>query len=151
MSFSAEREEVSRGARTAILIPELAAASRSADRRDRDARMEEAEGLALAINASVPDWFYEGDAVYNETVHTQQGRGRIPFFLNQYKSLWKANINYSWMKLRNGSLKDYVPNHYPLGYLLVLHGTVFIAAITVASFVNRQDAIDHWHGAHEDL
>ena len=80
------------------------------------------EGLAVAINASVPDWFYEGDAVYNETVHTQQGRGRIPFFTNQYKSLWLDKKNYSWMKLRNGSLKDYVPNHYPLGYLLVNYG-----------------------------
>jgi len=80
------------------------------------------EGLALAINASVPDWFYEGDAVYNETVHTQQGRGRIPFFTNQYQALWLAKKNYSWMKLRNGSLKDYVPNHYPLGYLLVNYG-----------------------------
>jgi putative solute:sodium symporter small subunit len=40
---------------------------------------------------------------------------------------------------------------FPLGYFLVLHGTIFIGAITVASFVNRQDAIDHWHGAHEDL
>ena len=80
------------------------------------------EGLALAINASVPDWFYEGDAVYNETVYTGQGRGRIPFFLNEYKSLWLANKNYSWMKLRNGSLKNFVPNHYPLGYLLVNYG-----------------------------
>lgn len=80
------------------------------------------EGLALAINASVPDWFYEGDAVYNETVHTQQGRGRLPFFTNQYKSLWQEDKKYSWMKLRNGSLKDYVPNHYPLGYLLVNYG-----------------------------
>jgi GTPase len=53
LSFSAEREEVTRGAGTAILIPELAAASRSADRRDRDARMEEAEGLALAIGLDV--------------------------------------------------------------------------------------------------
>src|SRR5260221_5939575 len=26
------------------------------------------------------------------------------------------------MKLRNGSLKDYVPNHYYLGYLLVNYG-----------------------------
>jgi hypothetical protein len=26
------------------------------------------------------------------------------------------------MKLRNGSLKDYVPNHYDLGYLLVNYG-----------------------------
>jgi hypothetical protein len=46
------------------------------------------DGLSLAINAAVPDWFYEGDAVYNETVHSKQGRGRIPFFTNQYKSLW---------------------------------------------------------------
>ena len=80
------------------------------------------EGLALAINAAIPDWFYEGDAVYNETVHSGQGRGRIPFFTNQYKSLWVDKKNYSWMKLRNGSLKDYVPNHYPLGYLLVNYG-----------------------------
>jgi hypothetical protein len=26
-----------------------------------------------------------------------------------------------------------------------------IAFITVAVFINRQDAIDHWHGAHEDF
>jgi len=80
------------------------------------------EGLSVAINASIPDWFYEGDAVYNETTHSEQGRGRIPFFTNQYPSLWLAKKNYSWMKLRNNSLKDYVPNHYALGYLLVNYG-----------------------------
>ena len=79
-------------------------------------------GWLVGINAAVPDWFYEGDAVYNETVTTNQGRGRIPNFLNDYKSLWLYNKNYSWMKLRNGSLKDYVPSHYPLGYLLVNYG-----------------------------
>lgn len=40
---------------------------------------------------------------------------------------------------------------FPLGYFLALHGLILIAIVTVASFVNRQDAIDHWHGAHEDL
>lgn len=80
------------------------------------------EGLSVAINASVPDWFYEGDAVYNETVLSKQGRGRLPFFLNTYPSLWQANKKYPWMKLRNGSLKDYVPSHYHLGYLLVNYG-----------------------------
>ncbi|TMI80992.1 MAG: hypothetical protein E6H10_12655 [Bacteroidetes bacterium] len=80
------------------------------------------EGLLVANNAAVPDWFFEGDAVYNETITTNQGRGRLPFFLNEYKSLWLANKNYKWMKLRNGSLKDYVPNHYPLGYLMVNYG-----------------------------
>ncbi|MBL7730530.1 MAG: hypothetical protein JNM88_05080 [Chitinophagaceae bacterium] len=80
------------------------------------------EGFAVAINASVPNWFYEGDAVHNETVLTNQGRGRLPQFLNAYPSLWQAGKKYSWMKLRNGSLKDYVPNHYNLGYLLVNYG-----------------------------
>lgn len=80
------------------------------------------EGYSVAINASVPDWFYEGDAVYNETWLSQQGRGRLPLFLNAYPALWKGNKKYSWMKLRNGSLKDYVPTHYHLGYLLVQYG-----------------------------
>jgi hypothetical protein len=80
------------------------------------------EGLVVATGGAIPDWFYEGDAVYNETITTNQGRGRLPLFLNQYKSLWLAGKNYSWMKLRNGSLKDYVPDHYPLGYLMVNYG-----------------------------
>jgi hypothetical protein len=80
------------------------------------------EGLLVAVSAAVPNWFFEGDAVYNETVTTNQGRGRIPFFLNQYKSLWQYDKNYGWMKLRNNSMKDYVPDHYPLGYLLVNYG-----------------------------
>ena len=38
-------------------------------------------GQALANAASVPDWFFEGDAVYNETMLSEQGRGRLPLFL----------------------------------------------------------------------
>lgn len=79
-------------------------------------------GLALAIFAAIPDWFYEGDAIYHETVLTQQGRGRLPNFINEFPALWNAHKNYSWMKLRNGSLKHYVPDHYSLGYLLVNYG-----------------------------
>ena len=88
------------------------------------------EGYALAINASIPDWFYEGDAVYNETFLTKQGRGRFPLFLNAFPSLWQAGYHYSWMKLRNGSLKDYVPTHYYLGYLLVNYGSQNMALIS---------------------
>jgi hypothetical protein len=80
------------------------------------------EGRALANAIAIPDWFFEGDAVYAETVYTPQGRGRTPWFFNGFTSLWKEGRNYSWMKLRNGSLKDQVPNHYPLGYLLVNYG-----------------------------
>jgi len=80
------------------------------------------EGQALANGASIPNWFFEGDAVFNETIVSHQGRGRLPYFHNAYRSLWKSGKNYSWMKLRNGSLKDYVPDHYALGYLLVAYG-----------------------------
>ena len=76
----------------------------------------------MANNAAIPNWFYEGDAVYNETNLSHQGRGHLPAFFDDYRSLWKAGKNYSWMKLRNGSLKDFVPDHYALGYLLVAYG-----------------------------
>jgi len=79
-------------------------------------------GQALANALSIPNWFWEGDAVYQETLISRQGRGRLPYFFNGYRSLWAGNKTYSWMKLRNGSLRDYVPDHYPLGYMLVAYG-----------------------------
>lgn len=80
------------------------------------------EGQALANALVIPDWFFEGDAVYNETNVSWQGRGRMPFFFNDYRSLWMAGKNYSWMKLRNGSYRDFVPDHYRLGYMLAAYG-----------------------------
>jgi hypothetical protein len=80
------------------------------------------DGYSLATAASIPDWFFEGDAVHYETILSGQGRGRIPQFLNEYPALWQDQKKYSWMKLRNGSMKDYVPSHYHLGYLLVNYG-----------------------------
>lgn len=79
-------------------------------------------GQAVLSTLTVPNWFYEGDAVFNETLVSQQGRGRLPFYFNGYRALWSANKNYSWMKLRNGSYQDFVPDHYPLGYMLVAYG-----------------------------
>ena len=80
------------------------------------------QAQALANAASVPNWFFEGDAIYAETNFSRQGRGSLPAFYNDYRSLWQQELNYSWMKLRNGSLKDQVPDHYALGYLLVAYG-----------------------------
>jgi len=79
-------------------------------------------GLSFANNTAIPNWFWEGDAVFQETYVSEQGRGRMPFFFNGYRSVWAAKKNYSWMKLRNGSLRDYIPNHYQLGYLLTAYG-----------------------------
>lgn len=80
------------------------------------------QGQALANSMSVPDWFFEGDAVWTETVMSQQGRGRLPATYNAFKSLHFANRNYSFMRLRNGSFRRLIPNHYDLGYLLVAYG-----------------------------
>ncbi|KYP14009.1 hypothetical protein [Flavihumibacter sp. CACIAM 22H1] len=80
------------------------------------------QGQALANALTIPDWFFEGDAVYQETLLSRQGRGRMPSFYNGYRSVWEAGKNYSYQKLRNGSYRDYVPNHYQLGYLLVKQG-----------------------------
>ncbi|HWB90482.1 MAG TPA: hypothetical protein VG605_01465, partial [Puia sp.] len=79
-------------------------------------------GQAFANSLAVPNWFWEGDAVYQETLISEQGRGRLPFFFNGYRSLWAGGKRYSWMKLRNGSLIDYVPDWYPLGFMLVAYG-----------------------------
>ncbi len=79
-------------------------------------------GQALGAALAVPDWLFEGDAVYNETLVTRQGRGRLPGFYNNFRILWAADKNYSYMKLRNGSYLDIIPNHYPLGYMLVAYG-----------------------------
>lgn len=80
------------------------------------------DGFALSINAAIPDWFFEGDAVYQETNLSKQGRGRLPLFMNEFPALWQAGKKYSWMKLRNGSFKDFVPNHYNLGYAMIKYG-----------------------------
>jgi hypothetical protein len=79
-------------------------------------------GQSFGNEIATPNWFFEGDAVFNETYVTNQGRGRLPYFFNSYRALWAAGKNYSYMKLRNGSYKDYVPDHYPLGYMLVSYG-----------------------------
>lgn len=79
-------------------------------------------GQLLGNSLAVPDYFYEGDAVFNETLVSKQGRGRLPYFFNGFRGMWEAGKNYSWMKLRNGSYVDYVPDWYPLGYMMTAYG-----------------------------
>lgn len=80
------------------------------------------DGQALANSAAIPNWFFEGDAVYQETGITGLGRGRLPDFYAPFRSIWEGERNFSYMKLRNGSFKHLTPDHYTLGYLLVSYG-----------------------------
>ena len=80
------------------------------------------EGQLLANGIAVPDYFFEGDAVWQESLVSSFGRGSLPSFYNAYKALWLAEKKYSWMKLRNGSYKDFIPDHYALGYKMTAYG-----------------------------
>lgn len=73
-------------------------------------------GLATA------NWLREGDAVYAETKWTEQGRGRLSRFTLPFRDRIRNEKPWSYYVLRNGSYKQYTPDHYPLGYLMVQYG-----------------------------
>jgi len=79
-------------------------------------------GQALGNELAIPNWFFEGDAVFNETHVSEQGRGRLPYFFNGFRALWADGRDYSYMKIRSGSYVDFTPDWYPLGYMLVSYG-----------------------------
>ena len=72
------------------------------------------------VSSQVPAWFYEGDAVYNETRLSRTGRGRIPGFEMQIRALLSGDQKvFSYDKAIFGSFRDFVPDHYHYGYPLV--------------------------------
>ncbi len=79
-------------------------------------------GRSVLQSLSTPTWFFEGDAVYYETALTYAGRGRTPSFTALQRALAQAEVRYPYLKARNGSLRDRVPDRYPLGFALVAHG-----------------------------
>jgi hypothetical protein len=75
------------------------------------------------VNAlSIPDWFWEGDAVHSETLLSESGRGRLPSFFEKQRALFLDNRDYNYMQMRNGSLKNIIPNHYEMGYNMINYG-----------------------------
>lgn len=73
---------------------------------------------ALVTGAYLPFWFIEGDAVISETAWSHFGRGRLPSFLMEHKAQVVEKGVFSYDKAYNGSFKDFVPDHYKLGYHL---------------------------------
>ena len=71
------------------------------------------------LQYSVPQWYYEGDAVYAETVTSSSGRGRSALFeMPVAAMLTEKNRLYPYDKIVCRSYRDYIPNHYPVGYFL---------------------------------
>ena len=70
---------------------------------------------------TVPDWFAEGDAVSNETLLSNSGRGRIPNFDLGMRANLLAGNRFDYPKAVGGSYRDNVPTHYVLGYFLTTY------------------------------
>ncbi|MEM9329012.1 MAG: hypothetical protein AAGA85_25335, partial [Bacteroidota bacterium] len=70
---------------------------------------------------AIPRWFLEGDAVFMETAMTNAGRGVTPDHDKLYRSLMLSDRFYGYEKASATSIKDFVPNHYSLGYYMVTH------------------------------
>lgn len=79
------------------------------------------QATAAFLGLYVPVWFLEGDAVATETALSNAGRGRLPDFEKDIRTQVLEKKIYSYDKAVYGSYKDYVPNHYILGYQLVAH------------------------------
>lgn len=73
-------------------------------------------GQALGIGLSLPPWYFEGDAVGIETALTTGGRGRLPQFDRDLRTLLLSGKEFNYDKAHLGSYEDYVPNHYVYGY-----------------------------------
>ncbi len=71
----------------------------------------------------MPLWMMEGDAVMTETEMSTFGRGLQPSFTMPYRAYESVALRYAnFDKWFCGSYKDYIPNHYHIGYLLSRHG-----------------------------
>lgn len=81
---------------------------------------EQISGAVLGLY--VPMWFMEGDAVLAETLQSHSGRGRQPSFTMPLRAQILEKGIYSYDKAVFGSYKDFVPDHYVLGYHLVSMG-----------------------------
>lgn len=73
------------------------------------------------FSMALPRWFTEGDATGMETALTSSGRGRLPYFDMEYRSLVLNDLDYSYEKAAAGSLKDFVPDWYKLGYYMTTY------------------------------
>ncbi|MEN8154957.1 MAG: hypothetical protein ABFR75_13140, partial [Acidobacteriota bacterium] len=78
-------------------------------------------GRALFTFFSAPQWYFEGDSVFTETIFSGGGRGRVPDFEMGTRALLLSEIKYSYNKSYLSSYKDFTPGVYSLGYFLVSH------------------------------
>ena len=96
------------------------------------------ETLPLVINSFlIPRWFWEGDAVLIETLFSKGGRGRKPDFDMGIRANLLSKERFTYYKSMLGSYTDFVPNPYPLGYLIVSHARKFNGPLLWSNVLGR--------------
>lgn len=90
------------------------------------------------VSAQIPSWFYEGDAVFNETRLSGTGRGRSAGFEMPLRTLLQdSNYRYSYDKALFGSYRDFVPDQYVYGYSLTNYIRSHYGTETWSSAINH--------------
>lgn len=93
---------------------------------------------------SIPDWFYEGDAIAMETALTKGGRGRIPAFELNIRTYALTDENFTYDQAYLGSYKRFYPDHYHLGYPLIAYGRVNYGSDIWDKVLDRTNRISWW-------
>ncbi|GGH29468.1 hypothetical protein FAZ19_20495 [Sphingobacterium alkalisoli] len=77
------------------------------------------EQLALALfGLNLPAWFFEGDAVLQETLFSNGGRGRLTSWNMPIRANIQSDLLFDFNKYVHGSFKDIVPSYYSIGYFM---------------------------------
>lgn len=76
-------------------------------------------GVAVLNAIGMPNWYFEGDAVWSETVFTKGGRGRSPRFHARLKALILSGQIPTYDELVGDTYQTDLPNHYVYGYYIV--------------------------------
>ena len=78
--------------------------------------------LGLIINYVMPTWYFEGDAVFAETILSDGGRGRSPRFAERLRAILSSGKIPSYDQLLIGDYTDNLPSFYVYGYFLITAG-----------------------------
>ncbi|MBC7416764.1 MAG: hypothetical protein H7325_01235 [Pedobacter sp.] len=71
------------------------------------------------FGAAIPLWFFEGDAVVNETALTFSGRGRQPNWIMPFRTSVLEGRKFSYSEAYFGSEKKVTPGYYQTGFAMV--------------------------------
>lgn len=78
--------------------------------------------LGILLNIVATNWYFEGDAVYAETIYSDGGRGRSPRFSSRFKALIMSNQVPTFDELLADDYEKNLVNRYVYGYYLIAKG-----------------------------